>query len=243
MTPYFIYEMDVEYPDLGVDRLLSHRGMLRILQEAASVASDERGCGMKDISRTGVFWILAGWRLELSRRVPWRTRLTVETWPRSLDGFLSDRDFLVRQGDVPVARATSRWLLVSAATGKAARVTDAVRAAYELDDRVLFDTPIPSNGKTPAGTPAAFSAVVGRRDIDTNHHVNNIHYLDYALEALPEEVFLHLPQTVEITFRRQILLGTPIRCYYSRTEDGRHQVEIQSGEEKIVHHAFLWFYH
>ena len=67
--------------------------------------------------------------------------------------------------------------------------------------------------------------------------------ISYALEALPEEVFLHLPQTVEITFRRQILLGTPIRCYYSRTEDGRHQVEIQSGEEKIVHHAFLWFYH
>ena len=149
---------------------------------------------------------------------------------------------ILRQGDVPVARATSRWLLVSAATGKAARVTDAVRAAYELDDRVLFDTPIPSNGKTPAGTPAAFSAVVGRRDIDTNHHVNNIHYLDYALEALPQEVFDHLPGTVEVAYRRQILEGTPIRCLYTLTEDGRHQVEIQSGGEKVTRHAFVWFY-
>ena len=32
----------------------------------------------------------------------------------------------------------------------------------------------------------AFSYTVGRRDIDTNHHVNNIHYLDFALEALPQ---------------------------------------------------------
>lgn len=235
----------MQYPDLGPDRLLSHRGMLRILQEAASVASDERGFGMKDVPGNGVFWILAGWRLELDERIPWRTRLTVETWPRSMDGFLSDRDFLVRCGGKQVARATSRWLLVSTATGRAARVTDRVREAYapDFDSRVLFDTPIPNNGRTPPGTPAAFSTTAGRRDIDTNHHVNNIHYLDYALEALPEEVAFQLPRTVEVVFRRQILLGTPIRCLYSLTEDGRHQVEIQSGgEEKPVRHAFLWFY-
>lgn len=243
-TPHFIYETSVAYPDLGTDWLMDHRGMLRVLQEAASVASDERGFGIKDIARNGVFWILSGWRLELLDRPPWRAKITVETWPRAMDGFLSDRDFLIYHGGTLAARATSRWLLVSTATGKATRVTDTVRDAYayDMDSRVLFEEPLPSNGKTPAGTPAAFSTVIGRRDIDTNHHVNNIHYLDYALEALPEEVFSNLPSTMEITFRRQILLGTPIRCLYSRTEDGKHQVEIQSGEEKIIRHAFVWLY-
>lgn len=243
-TPHFTYETSVAYSDLGQDRLMDHRGMLRILQEAASVASDERGYGMKDIARNGVFWILSGWRLELLDRLPWRADILVETWPKILDGFLSDREFLVYHAGKLAARATSRWLLVSTATGKATRVTDAVRAAYaqDLDGRTLFAGPPSSNGRTPGGTPAAFSTVAGRRDIDTNHHVNNIHYLDYALEALPEEVFNSPPPTVEVAFRRQILLGTPIRCLYSRTEDGRHQVEIQSGEEKITHHAFVWFY-
>ncbi len=230
------------YPDLGPDRLLSHRGMLRILQEAAAIASDDRGYGMKDVPRTGVFWILSGWRLELLERLPWRSPVTVVTWPRSLEGFTSDRDFLACCGQTLVARATSHWLLVSTATGRAARITDAVRAAYELDSRTLFDTPIPSNGKSPADAPVTFSTTAGRRDIDTNRHVNNICYLDYALEALPEEVYRSLPPTVEISFRRQILPGTPIRCLYSPTEDGRCQVEIQSGEEKLTRHAFVWFY-
>lgn len=242
LTPYFTYESDISYSDLGQDRLLDHRGLLRVFQEAASVASDEAGYGIKDIQRSGVFWILSGWRVELLRRPAWRTRLTVQTWPRTMEGFLSDRDFLAYDGGDLVGRGTSRWLLVSAATGRAARITDAVRSAYQLDPRSVFDAPLLSNGKTPGGTPAAFSCTVGRRDIDTNHHVNNIHYLDYALEALPQEVFDHLPATVEIAFRRQILLGTPIRCLYSRTEDGRHQVEIQSGGEKIVRHAFVWLY-
>ena len=183
----------------------------------------------------------------MTARPAWRAELEVETWPRTMDGFLSDRDFLVweitTEGRRLAARGTSKWFLVNAHTGKITRVTDQVRAAYELDGNVLFPAPLPSNGRTPAGASVTFQTVAGRRDIDTNSHVNNIHYLDYALEALPQEVFDHLPHTVEVVFRRQILLGTDIRCLYCVTEDGRHQVEIQSGEgDKLVHHAFVWFY-
>ena len=84
---------------------------------------------------------------------------------------------------------------------------------------------------------------MGRRDIDTNLHVNNLHYLDYAIEALPEEVYQNLPNTVDIVFRKQIFLGTHIQCLYTKTEDGRHQVEIRSQKDgKTVHHAYAWFY-
>lgn len=242
-TSYYTYETAVAYPDVGPDQRLSHRGVLRMMQEAAAIASDECGFGLKDIPRNGVWWVLTGWKVELNERLPWRTAVEVHTWPRALDGFASEREFeLLCQGR-QIARGTSRWFLVDAATGHIARITRQVRAAYTLDERAMFDSPTRSNGKTPAGTPVAYAAAVGRRDIDTNHHVNNIHYLDYALEALPQEVFDHLPPTVEVVFRRQILLGTDIRCLYCVTEDGRHQVEIQSGEgDKLVHHAFVWFY-
>lgn len=245
-TPHFIYDAAVAYSDIGPDQRLSHGGLLRILQEAASVASDEVGFGLKDIARTGVHWILTGWRLELARRPAWRTDLRVETWPRSVEGFASDRYFLVYAGGELIAQAASHWILVSAATGRPVRITDAARVAYgpHLDSRELFEgKPIPHNGSTPAGVSVAYETTAGRRDIDTNHHVNNLRYLDYAIEALPQEVYENLPATVEIVFRRQILLGTPLRCLYTVTEDGRRQVEIRSGdEEKPVHHAFVWFY-
>lgn len=245
-TPHFIYESAVAYSDIGPDQRLSHAGLLRILQEAASVASDEVGFGLKDISRNGVHWILSSWRVELLERPYWRGGLRVETWPRTMGGFLSDRDFLVWSGDRLAARGTSRWVLVSAVTGRLTRVTEAVRAAYreQMDVRDLFEgSSVPGNGKTPEGTPVSFTTTVGRRDIDTNCHVNNLHYLDYAVEALPEEVYRDLPATVDIVFRRQILLGTPIQCLYSLTEDGKHQVEIRSESGGgTIHHAFVWFY-
>lgn len=241
-TAYTTYQTHISYSDVGPDQRLNHRGALRLLQEAAALASDQRGYGLKDIQSKGVCWILSGWRLELSERPLWPAPLAVHTWPRSMEGFSSDRDFELFSGERQIGRATSRWLLVNSATGRVTRVTDAVRAAYDLDSRALFDTPISSNGKSPADAALTFSTTVGRRDIDTNQHVNNIHYLDYALEALPEPVLQDMPATVEIVFRRQILLGTPIRCLYAFS-GGRHQVEIQSGPaDHPVHHAFLWLY-
>ncbi len=245
-TPSYTYETAVAYSDIGPDQRLSHTGLLRLLQEAASVASDDVGYGLKDIPHNGVHWVLTGWRLELKSRPYWRTDLRVETWPRTMEGFASDRSFLVYAGEELIARADSRWILVSVETGRPVRVTDAVRTAYRphFDDQTVFDgEPIPHNGVTPPGAPVAFETVAGRRDIDTNYHVNNLHYLDYAIEALPEEIYKSLPTTVEIAFRRQILLGTPIRCLYARTADGKHQVEIQSESGgKVTHHAFVWFY-
>ena len=160
-----------------------------------------------------------------------------------MDGFLSDRDFRIFSGDQLIAKAASRWCLVSTHTGRVTRVTETIRSAYALDPLAMFSDNLHTNGKSDETAVESFSCTVGRRDIDTNHHVNNLHYLDYALEALPQELFDHVPDTLEIVYRKQILLGTPIRCLYQKTADGRHQVEIRSGEEDSpVHHAFLWFY-
>lgn len=231
------------YADVGPDGRLCHKGVLRLLQEAAAIASQQCGYGLLNAEETGVCWILTGWRVQLLERPLWHTPLSVETWPRTMEGFLSDRDFRIMSGDTLVALATSRWCLVSTHTGRVTRVTDAIRSSYTLDATPMFPETLHTNGKSGDTASESFSCVVGRRDIDTNHHVNNLHYLDYALEALPQDIFDHVPDTLEIVYRKQILLGTTIRCLYEQTSDGRHQVEIRSGpEDAPVHHAFLWFY-
>lgn len=244
MTPiHYCYQTSVQYPDIGEDMRLSHRGLLRILQETAARDSDDRGYGLKDIPRTGVFWILAGWRVELLERPAWRTPIQAETWTHSVEGFTSERDFLVRSGDTLVARATSRWLLINTNTGHITRAAPELVDAFGVDPAVLFQEPLPGNGKALPGAVATFAATIGRRDVDTNHHLNNIRYLDLALEALPQQVAEHLPRTLEIVYRRQILPGAAITCLYGMTDGGKHQVELRSeADGRAVHHAYIWLY-
>lgn len=217
--------------------------MLRLLQEAAACASAACGFGFQDIPRNGVCWVLSGWRFTLSERPDWNTPLVIHTWPRSVDGIHSDREFEIFAERRVIGRATSRWVLVDPRTGHITRITDAVRAAYPLDERRMFVSDIPSRGFPAADAAVTYTHTVERRDLDTYHHVNNLRYLDFALEALPREVYEHLPNTVDIVYRKQLLPGTVLRCLYSVTEDQKHQIEVRSGSEDApVHHAYLWFY-
>ncbi len=226
-----------------MDGCLSHAGLLRILQEAAAVASHVRGISFRTIEKTGICWILMGWKFELIERPEWNSVLTVHTWPRTLDGFTSEREFEVFCNNRVVARATSRWFLLNASTKRLTRVNDFVRSAYDLNERRLFEDDIATNGISLADARVTFSKTVSRLDLDTYNHVNNLRYLDYALEALPDELFRSTPGTVEIVYRKQILEGTAIRCLYGITEDGKHQIEVQSGEgDETIHHAYIWFY-
>lgn len=240
---HFTYETIISYDDVADDGKLSYAGMLRILQETAACASAACGYGFKDIERNGVCWILMGWRMELIERLDWNDRITVRTWPRSVEGFLSERDFEILFMDRVVGRGSSRWFLMNANTWRLARVTDAVRSAYTINERRMFESDIPSNGTPDPTAKVTYVHTVERRDLDTYRHVNNLRYLDFALEALPSEIYGALPPTVDIVYRKQILPGTEIRCLYSFTADGKHQVEIRSGDDTSpIHHAFILFY-
>ena len=76
---------------------------------------------------------------------------------------------------------------------------------------------------------------VQRRDIDMNRHVHNLYYLDFAYEALPEEIYERSEfNNIEIFYKKEIKYGEIINCYYS-FEDNKHIVTIKSEDNSILH--------
>lgn len=71
-----------------------------------------------------------------------------------------------------------------------------------------------------------------RRDLDANHHVNNVNYLELAYEAFPKEVSLDF-SNIEICYKKQIKLGDTVSFSYLE-ENGIHTVSITSEERKSI---------
>ena len=86
----------------------------------------------------------------------------------------------------------------------------------------------------PDNAEKTFSFTVRRRDIDINNHMNNLYYLDYALEALPEEVYSKFFNNVEIMYKYSAKLGETINCFYKEEEDG-YYVMMKSATDNILH--------
>ena len=241
---HYEYPCKVEYPDLGEDARLTHEGTLRMMQEAACQDSSGVGFSPFDVERSGVAWIICGWKVHLKKRPAWDDALTVTTWPRTMSNHTSDRDFLITDaaGEL-VCAATSRWLLIDTHTGRVTTVTPEIAGAYPLDnEHRALEEDMASNGKSPEGAVETFTYTALHRDLDMFHHVNNVHYLSLAREALPPEVYAQDLPNVEILYKRQVKLGDKVRFLYSYDgETQRHMVELLDAEGRKSH-AVVWFY-
>lgn len=228
----FRYPVRVTYGEVDGALRLTLRGAMAMMQEAAIVHSSQAGYAVEDVPRTHVIWMVVRWRVKLLAAAHWNDALTVETWPRSMGRVTSVRNFaLINAAGAPVAVGESEWILVSTDTGRAARITPAIAAAYTLVDRDVFDGPLPP--PEPGAGREICSLTVRRSDLDTNRHVNNLVYLDYALEALPEESWQRTFTEVSVSYRRQILLGETVTCRYHA--QGDLQIVELCGAEHLVH--------
>lgn len=223
----------VFYGSIDKDCNLSLNGAIRLMQEAAVVHSSKSGYSVMDVDRTRVAWMLAQWRVRMTGAACWNDPLKVMTWPRTMEKVTSDRCFRITTKDgVEIAVGDSRWLLVNVDTGRAIRIPAEVAGAYDLEPEDVFDTPLK---RLPRDVGVeTFSCRVMRRDIDTNNHVNNLVYLDYACEALPEGVRLEDYREVEVQYHRQLLLGDPVHCYYTPLANG-HMVQICGDDPHQLH--------
>lgn len=236
MSPYHFHTR-VFYGDIDNSLNMSLSGALRLMQEAAMIHSDQSGYSVMDVDRTHVVWMLVQWRVRLTGNVRWGEPVEVVTWPRSMERLTSDRCFRILDKDGnEVAIGESTWLLANADTGRVMRIPQTVADAYELVDEQVFDIPMEKLSHE-IGT-EIYSGKVGRRDLDTNRHVNNLVYLDYARDALPPEADNSWTEVV-IRYHRQLLLGDPFHCYYKQ-EDNGHAVQICGDDPKHLHCSVLF---
>ena len=113
----------------------------------------------------------------------------------------------------------------------------------EKDFKVIIVSNSPKNRvrpfkeklKSPEDLKLNFKYQIQRRDIDTNGHVNNLNYIDFALESLAENIFNNTTfNNLTIEYKKEIKPNEIINCYYS-FENNQHIVIIKSENSSITH--------
>eukprot|EP00879_Flechtneria_rotunda_P001457 GHRR01001611.1.p1 GENE.GHRR01001611.1~~GHRR01001611.1.p1 ORF type:complete len:446 (+),score=123.10 GHRR01001611.1:244-1581(+) len=130
--------------------------------------------------------------------------------------------------------ATSTWVTINTDTRKLAKIPEDVRQKF-----LQFAPSPPKAALAPGDTrkklpdfvwPAQLEgpSQLGRRgDMDPNGHINNVAYLSWALEVIPQHVYdgYHLTQ-VEMDFKAECTAGDKIECF------GMSLTESQNGSSQ-----------
>ncbi|CAN6563379.1 unnamed protein product [Malus baccata var. baccata] len=162
-----------------------------------------------------LIWVTARMHIEIYKYPAWSDVVEIETWCQGEGRIGTRRDWILKDyatGEV-IGRATSKWVMMNQDTRRLQKVSDDVREEHLVfaprELRLAF--PEPNNNslrKIPKlEDPAQYSrlGVVPRRaDLDMNQHVNNVAYIGWVLESMPQELIdSHELEAITLDYRRE----------------------------------------
>ena len=178
--------------------------LANMMQETAGHHATKLGLSMERLAKDNLAWVLSRLRIVLERFPESGEEIDVVTWPSSADKHTATRDFTLydMSGNV-VAKATSGWITFELTDRKMVPLPDFIYEAYPKERpgrAVEFESRVLPKLKQPTAVEAIRSRY---SDLDINAHVNNVHFIEWVLEAVNQAGKVGHPNELDIQFRQE----------------------------------------
>lgn len=205
-----IYHNTVELNSHDVDtfNLVHPAHYFRVLQEASGSHAYLKGVGIPHLRKEGMTWVVTRTRMEIYHYLSWPATIEVETWPQGIWKFYYPRVCRANSKDGnPLFEAMSQWLVVDTETQRPQR-NERISNSFDQVDKAFYKDPElgPRHNGEREDLPLLYTYTprIVYSDVDLNHHVNNVVYLEWMLESLPFTFRdNYLATVVDISYRAQ----------------------------------------
>jgi len=188
---------------------LSMPALFGLIQEISSEHVNKCNIGWQNLRKSNLFWVLSKIHIKIARLPRWSEDIIIRTWGKCHDLLVNPRDYEMEDNEGNLMmKATSSWVILDAENGK-------IKKLDEFDDRLVYPkekedaitTRAPKVPKIDIQEECNFNIVLNS-DIDMNKHVNNAHYVQWALDSV-NQIFRQTHRLVEvvINYLSQAKLG------------------------------------
>lgn len=169
----------------GRERELSLPSLFLLFQDVASKSSEDVGFGRETTLDEGLLWVVTRIKMEITRMPSFEEHVTLASWPSTTMAFVYPRyaEMKDMSGETLI-KISSYWALIEDKTRK-----------LVLDPKLKVDPKFlgPSFGRpekvTPLPSHLAYSKLIRYSDVDMNHHLNNVRYIEAIVDSLPRGFF------------------------------------------------------
>jgi acyl-ACP thioesterase len=218
--------------DVGISSALTIFSLCRYLQEIAGLHAQLLNVSTEQLHDAGKTWVLREMAVEADLSPRWRDRISIVTWPTTRSsGVRAYRDFQIfDQADNLLGVASSMWLMLDRQSFKPLKIPESILAygGPPIMPDPLSDLDLAEFDRHDVEIAKPFA--VRLSDLDINQHVNNVSYVQLALEAISEERFKNCRLTkFQIKYLMEAKLGDTILSE-SRAKENvvEHQLRIES---------------
>jgi len=182
----FIESFKIRSSEVHTDGRATIQTICDLLQETAASHAFQLNVDISNLREQNLTWVLHRLQVRMSRYPSWRDTVIIKTWPSRGDTLRAYRDFqLLNENDEVIGAALSYWLMLNIDTRRPVRMPDEILDLAPDDVKHVFEV---NTERLRSGDnyTVTDSYRVRRSDLDLNEHVNNVQYIDWAMNTLPE---------------------------------------------------------
>jgi acyl-ACP thioesterase len=181
----YYYENRVRYSETDSDGKLNISSIVNYFQDTTTFHSESLCVGMNYLKAKNMAWVLNSWQIIIDESIDFGEKIKVATVPYDFKSIYGYRNFWIEHNDKIVVKANSIWVLLDIEKGMPVKISDEISSAYPIGDKLDMEygeRKIKISGEGIAKEQFR----VKKYHIDTNGHVNNACYVQFAEEYLPE---------------------------------------------------------
>lgn len=241
----FESEHKINYYECDTKQQLTVSMLVNIMMQVSGEQSYELGAGDEELAKKGLAWIVLQYAIDIKQIPKAHQKINITTQAVSYNKLFCYRDFNVydETGTLCVT-AKSTFALLDFEKRKMVRIQEEVVAPFQASfSKKLIRTPKPEkiNGEQFKEN----DYHVRYLDIDTNQHVNNSKYLDWAIDTLDYDFLAtHKLTHLNIKFEKEVYYGHQIKSQMSLTENEKGQMisshRIMTGDVVNSEASMTW---
>lgn len=218
----YTFGSKVRYSEIDHRGTMTLPALINYFQDCSTFQSESLGYGVKAAKENKRAWILSYWQVVAERYPELGEKITVGTFATDFKGLFGERNFVMTDEEGKrLACANSLWVYMDMERGRPIVPSKEEIEAYGTEPKLDMDYE-GRKIKSAAEYEDKPFFPVRKYHIDTNEHVNNCQYVQFAMELLPKDQIVH---QVRVSYKKSAVLGDIIYPKYAK-EDMRTVIEL-----------------
>ncbi|MCR4782830.1 MAG: acyl-[acyl-carrier-protein] thioesterase [Lachnospiraceae bacterium] len=220
-----MYELKtrIRFSETDSSGKLTINGLINYFQDVSTFHSEGTDFGIESLKAENIGWMIFSWDIKINRLPKLCDEVVIQTKSVGFKGLFAFRDFIMKENDEVLAMAHSVWSIIDLDRMLPKKITPEMMEQYGKED------PLPGEWferklNEPKEKELVESAKIERYHLDTNGHMNNQYYVDFALSAISDKLDIN---RVRVSYKHQVVLGENVDIYLGKDDEETKRVTLE----------------
>jgi acyl-ACP thioesterase len=163
--------------------------MLALLEEAAAEHCQSINYGLYDLLKQNIGWVLVSGVMKMKRYPNYKEKIVIKTWLSGYTNVKGFRENIIcdEQGRI-IGRSRGLWMFFDINRRRPARIFDDIKVKWSFSPEKAMKYSLDNVIDTISSAEYVNEIRVRQSEIDIYQHANNLRYLLWLLDSVPEDV-------------------------------------------------------